>query len=116
MALTLYMDVHVPMAVTAGLRRRGLDVLTSQDDGTARFDDERLLARASELGRLLFSEDTDLLAIAQDWQSTGQDFAGLLFTHQDGSSIGRLVEDITLLAECLSPDEAMNSVTFLPLR
>ena len=56
MALALYMDVHVPMAVTESLRRRGLDVLISQDDGTATRDDEALLARATELGRALFSQ------------------------------------------------------------
>ncbi len=31
MAQALYMDVHVPSAVTEGLRRRGVDVLTSQE-------------------------------------------------------------------------------------
>ena len=42
MPLTLYMDVHVPIVVTESLRRKGLDVLTSQDDGTATLDDETL--------------------------------------------------------------------------
>lgn len=40
MAHALYMDVHVPSAVTEGLRRRGVDVLTSQEDGTRAADDE----------------------------------------------------------------------------
>ena len=68
MPSTLYMDVHVPMAVTETLRRRGLDILTSQDDGTATRDDEGLLARAAELGRVLFSQDQDFLRIAAEWQ------------------------------------------------
>jgi hypothetical protein len=34
MPLPVYMDVHVPAAITAGLRRRGIDVLTSQEDGS----------------------------------------------------------------------------------
>ena len=34
MALALYMDVHIPAAITDGLRRVGLDVLTSQEDQT----------------------------------------------------------------------------------
>jgi hypothetical protein len=59
MAVPLYMDVHVPAAITEGLRRRGVDVLTSQADGTRRADDETLLARATELGRTLFSQDED---------------------------------------------------------
>jgi hypothetical protein len=33
-ALSFYMDVHVQAAVTSGLQRRSVDVLTSQADGT----------------------------------------------------------------------------------
>ena len=115
MAHAIYMDVHIPIAITEGLRRRGIDVLTSQEDGTNRVDDATLLDRATELGRLLFSEDTDLLAIAQKWQSSGHPFAGLLFAHQEGPSIGRLTEDIELVAECLPSDELANRVIYLPL-
>ena len=55
MSLAFHMDVHVPSAVTLGLRRRGLDILTSQEDETRTFDDDALLARATELGRALLS-------------------------------------------------------------
>jgi hypothetical protein len=49
MSLLIYMDVHVPLAVTEGLRRRKIDVLTSQEDATAETDDDFLLLRATEL-------------------------------------------------------------------
>jgi len=52
MAQALYMDVHVPSTVTVGLRRRGVDVLTSQEDGTREADDVALLQRATDLGRI----------------------------------------------------------------
>ena len=64
MPFSIYMDVHIPFAITEGLRRRQIDVLRSQDDGTTQLDDESLLARATELGRLLFTQDEDLLKIA----------------------------------------------------
>ncbi len=44
--IRLYMDHHVPMSVTHGLRRRGIDVLTAYEDGGAETDDDMLLARA----------------------------------------------------------------------
>lgn len=116
MALPVYMDVHVPAAITFGLRRRGIDVLTSQDDGTRRATDEVLLKRATQLGRILLSQDTDLLAIAQAWQSTGHEFGGLFFAHQEGASIGRLIEDIELLVTCAAREELANTVTYLPLK
>ena len=55
------MDVHVRRAVTAALRLRSIDVLTAQEDGSAEFADEVLLKRATELGRVLVSQDEDLL-------------------------------------------------------
>jgi hypothetical protein len=35
LSVRLYMDVQVPRAITEGLRVRGVDVLTAQDDGAA---------------------------------------------------------------------------------
>jgi hypothetical protein len=39
MPVALYMDVHVPRAVTNGLRQRGVDVITAQEDEAATLDD-----------------------------------------------------------------------------
>jgi hypothetical protein len=63
-SLDLYMDVHVPAAITRALVLRNVDVLTAQLDGTTRLDDAALLDRATALGRVLFSQDDDLLAEA----------------------------------------------------
>jgi len=38
----LYLDVHLPAAITRGLLLRGVDVLTAQIDGTAELDDPDL--------------------------------------------------------------------------
>ena len=34
MAIALYMDAHIPRAITIGLRLSGVDVITSQEDNT----------------------------------------------------------------------------------
>lgn len=52
------MDHHVHAAITEGLRRRGVGAMTAEEDGAAQFDDERLLLRATPLGRVLFSQDS----------------------------------------------------------
>ena len=57
MSVKLYMGVHVRREVTDGLRRRGVDVLTAQEDETATLPDAQLLDRAAELGQVLFSQD-----------------------------------------------------------
>ena len=103
------MDVHVPAAITEGLRRQGIDVLTSQDDGTRKLDDESLLQRASDLKRVLFSQDVDLLRIAHQWQSQGCSFTGVIFAHQQRIGIGQCSCDLALIAECCDPGELANS-------
>jgi predicted nuclease of predicted toxin-antitoxin system len=57
------MDHHVHAAITEGPGRRGVDVITAHEDGAAEFEDERLLQRATQLGRVLFSQDKDLLIL-----------------------------------------------------
>jgi hypothetical protein len=109
------MDVHVPLSVTLALRQRGVDVLTSQDDGTTTHDDEPLLARAAELGRVLFSQDEDFLRIAALWQQQGRPFPGVLFSAQQGVSLGRLIDDLELVATCCEPEELQSRVIYLPL-
>jgi predicted nuclease of predicted toxin-antitoxin system len=93
------MDVHVPRAVTIALRLRSVDVLTAQEDGAAQFDDDRLLARATELGRVLVSQDEDLLHERVRRLREGEDFAGVVYSHQLRVTIGQLVEDLELIAK-----------------
>ena len=62
------MDVHVSAAIPEGLRLRGVDVLTAQEDGRRRLPDPELLDRATALGRVLFTQDDDLLREAAERQ------------------------------------------------
>jgi predicted nuclease of predicted toxin-antitoxin system len=72
MSLGFSMDVHVPRPITRGLRRRGVDVLTALDDGATRLEDPDLLDRATALGRMVFSQDEDLIVEAVRRQRSGQ--------------------------------------------
>jgi hypothetical protein len=55
------MDEHVHGVITRALRQRGVDVLTAQDEEREGMGDDALLSRASELGRAMFSFDSDML-------------------------------------------------------
>src|SRR5579884_4233692 len=97
------MDVHVPAAITRGLLLRGVDVLTAQLDGSTQLPDPELLDRATKLGRVLFSQDDDMLAEAAKRQRSGKDFGGLIYAHQLGITIGRAIQDLQVLAEAAEP-------------
>jgi hypothetical protein len=116
MSVTLYMDVHVPGPITRQLRRRGVDVLPAQEDGHDAVPDEQVLARATALGRILFTQDVRFRVRAEDWQRQGREFAGLAFGPQLGGTIGQYVEDLELIAKASEPDEWRNVVQFLPFK
>jgi len=104
------MDVHVRRPVTTGRRRRGVDTLTAQQDETERWDDPDLLDRAEALGRVLFTQDDDLLMEATRRQS----FAGVSYAHQQNITVRQTNEDLELSAKVCKPAELVNRVVFLP--
>jgi len=115
MAVGLYMDHHVPRAITVGLRLRGVDVLTAYEDDASRVDDASLLDRATETGRLLFSRDDDLLAEAVSRQRSVVRFHGVVYAHQLRVSIGGCIDDLELIAKAVDPEDVINQILFLPL-
>lgn len=115
MPLRLYMDHHVPRAITNGLRLRGVDVLTAYEDGTSELEDPDLLDRAASLGRVLFTQDDDLLVEATKRQQSGVTFHGVVYAHQLRASIGQCVQDLELIATAGSDEDVVNRIIFLPL-
>lgn len=105
MAVGIYMDVHIPRAITNGLRLRGVDVLTAQEDETITLTDTELLDRATKLGRILFSQDDDLLVEANLRLQAGIKFSGLIYSHQLSSPIGRCIDDLEIIARALEPED-----------
>src|SRR3990170_3506816 len=116
MPLPVYMDVNVPEAITAGLRRRNIDVLTSQEDGTRQWSDEQLMERTTAIGRVLFTQDDDFLSLIAEWQQQGRWSTGIIYAHQLSCGIGRLVDDLQLVLSCCAANELANRITYLPLR
>jgi Domain of unknown function (DUF5615) len=99
MGVGLYLDVHVPRAIAEQLRRGGVDVVTAIEDGSDRLSDEELLDRAASLDRVSFTQDIRFKALAEDWERQGRPFAGMVFGHQRGATIGKYVSDLELVAK-----------------
>lgn len=116
MPMKLYFDVHIDKAIHDQLKLRGVDVLRAQDDDAAEYSDEALLARATQLGRLVFTHDTRFKALAQDFQRTGRQFSGLLFGNKLRVTIGTYVKELELIAKASDPKDWLNAVEHLPLQ
>jgi hypothetical protein len=116
MPVALYMDVHVPQAITDQLRLRGVDVLTAQEDRCAERTYEQLLLRAKELHRVIFTHDIRFHAMAVAWQRNAKSFAGLLFGDQTGVGVGPYVRDLELIAVASDAAEWENVTQRLPFK
>jgi predicted nuclease of predicted toxin-antitoxin system len=111
----LYMDENVHGAITREVRKRGVDVLTVQEDGYGGRDDPDIVDRATSLGRVLFSQDEDLLAEATHRQRSGIAFTGLVFAAQGEVAIGQCVRDLELIAFAGTLEDFSDRVHYLPL-
>jgi predicted nuclease of predicted toxin-antitoxin system len=109
------MDEHVDAALSHELRRRSVDVLLVQEDGRSGRADNELFERAAELGRVVFTHDSDFLRIAAQAQATGLHFAGVIYAHVLQVPMSKLLDDLELLAHVLEPAEIANQVIYLPL-
>lgn len=115
MTIALYMDEHIRRAITAGLRLRGVDVLTVQEDEPAGTPDPILLDRATKLQRVMFSQDQDFLIEANRRQAKGIAFTGVIYASQLSVSIGDCIRNLEIIAQAANPEDLANSILYLPL-
>jgi predicted nuclease of predicted toxin-antitoxin system len=115
MTVSLYMDHHVPKAITTALRLRGVDVLTAYEDGADQLDDALLLQRAHELKRALFTQDDDLLEEAAKCHRASAPFSGVIYAHQLRVTIGICAQDLEIIAKSADEKDIQNQVIYLPL-
>ena len=102
------MDEHVPQAVSQGLRRRGVDVLTTQEPVLLSVSDEEHLKFAAESGRVIFTQDADFLRL----HAAGFYHKGIAYASQQ-TPVGYIVRGLMLIFDLFSPEEMVNHVEFL---
>ncbi|MFQ5707011.1 MAG: DUF5615 family PIN-like protein [bacterium] len=106
--LRFYTDEHVANAVVKGLRRRGVDVLTTKDAGLLGASDEEHLAFAKQEERVIFTQDEDFLRL----HAEGFEHSGIVYAHQ-GNQIGDIVRGLMLIYRVLELKDMKNHIEFL---
>jgi hypothetical protein len=115
--LRLAADENFNGDVVRGLLRRNpnLDIVRVQDVGLSGADDPSVLQWAADQGRILVTHDISTLAKhAFDRTVVGQPMPGV-FEVSSLAPIGRVIDDLILLAECSVDGEWEGQVHFLPL-
>ena len=108
-AIRFHLDENCHRAIAEGLRRRGIDVTTTPEVGLLSASDDEQAAHGLRTGRVLFTQDRDLLRL----HASGVPHAGIAYCEKDTKSVGEMILGLVLLWEVLEPDEIAGCVEFL---
>jgi predicted nuclease of predicted toxin-antitoxin system len=110
-SISFYFDHNMPLPLAAALRQRGIDVMTTIEDGANRLTDPELWRRATALSRIVVTLDQDFLAMAQKAQS----HPGLVFCDVSGVSTRLLADNLELIALAMEPPEFHSKIFWVPM-
>lgn len=104
-----YADENVPIAVSKALKKRGINIITAQESGMLKQDDNVHLSFAISEKRAIITHDSDFLKLAM---KESNHFGILFFTKQ--VSIGQAIEEIEQVYLAYNAEELYGVVLFLP--
>jgi hypothetical protein len=110
-------DVHGDIIRGLWRRRPEIDLLRSLDSLPLAAPDADVLTWATAAGRVLITNDRNtMVGLAYRRVAAGGQVSSLIVTSKE-QSIGSAIDDILLLAECMSAEEiGTQIVIFLPFR
>lgn len=110
-----FLDEHMPEALAAALRVRGIDVLTVPDAGRLGFSDEDQLRFATADGRVVVTHDTDYLVLGADFQMRGEPFAGVAFclARKYANDVGKMLRALEMLHAVYEATDLLDRVEHL---
>ena len=114
--IPLLMDEHVPDALTATLRDRGVDIERVQDVELRSTHDLIILEWAAARDRVFVTSDRGTVpGFAYERVAAGQSVAGVVILKKS-LTFGEILDDLTRLALDWTPEKIRDQVVvFLPL-
>jgi hypothetical protein len=115
--LPLASDEDVHEDIIRGLRRRepALDIVRVVDVGLGHTPDPLILEWAAGEGRILVTGDLNsMVGFAWGRVHSGLPMPGVLAL-KENVGIGRVIDDILLVALCYTADEMKDQVLYIPL-
>lgn len=111
--IRIYTDESVRIAITEGLKRRGVDAFSARDMGNLGLNDEEQLIYARDNKAVLFTHDTDFLKLAIKWIEEEKTHHEVIYSHQKDYRIGECIRRLKLLTTILTAEDMINHIEFL---
>jgi predicted nuclease of predicted toxin-antitoxin system len=107
--IKFHLDENITLAIANGLRRRGIDVTTTPEQGMIGQSDEQQLEFAISQNRVIFTQDTDFLRL----HHAGFSHPGIVYCSQKSKSIGESLQELILVWEIIDAEEMHNRLEYL---
>ena len=108
--IKIYSDEDVNIAVTEGLKRRGIKALSCQEVGNIGLTDDEQIKHANSKKLVILTHDADFLRIIHEKRLS---HSGIIFVSQNKLSVGEIIRKIEFLVSVLSQEDMENHVEFL---
>jgi predicted nuclease of predicted toxin-antitoxin system len=103
------LDEHVAHAVAQGLRRHGIEVLSTADLGLVGATDTVQVEHALVAGRVIFTQDRDFLRL----HGRGVQHHGIAFCEHGSRSIGQIIAGLRGIHDRLSAEEMVGRLEYI---
>ncbi|MBW8049790.1 MAG: hypothetical protein FVQ77_05520 [Cytophagales bacterium] len=106
--ITFYTNEGVNIAISDGLKRRGVNVFSARDANNLGLSDDEQLDYAKKNNLVIVTHDVDFLTMATKYKHKG-----IIYVHQQKYSIGDLIRKLELLYDIIDQKEMENRLEFL---
>jgi predicted nuclease of predicted toxin-antitoxin system len=107
--IKFHLDENVQNAIAEGLRKQGIDVTTTPEEGLIGISDEEQIAFILQKKRIIFTHDADFLRIHQQ----GIKHTGIIYSRQGRHSIGQIILFLVLIWQSQTYESMINHVEFI---
>lgn len=107
--VTIQADEHIPYAVVKGLRSRGVEIYSLDEEDLKGILDEPLLQFCLEQGRILLTNDTDFIELTKS-----RKHAGIIYLTEQLTPIGEIIRSVLLILNRHANEEFPNSIFYIP--
>ena len=107
--IRFHLDECCDPSIADGLRRRNIEVTTSQEAGLLEAEDEQQAAYGLAQDRVVFTHDADFLRL----QAAGVPHAGIAYRAKDTLGLGEIIRRLVLIWEVYEPEKMANRIEFL---
>lgn len=110
--IRFYLDENMSPEIAVQLVNGGIDAITVRDLELLGDSDPNHLSLATEMGRVLCTQDQDFLRLSAE----GIEHAGIAFGEQYGATLGGWVKALRKLHTRKTADDMQNHIEFLSVK